>query len=81
MIESLTEPTLVLSKHDTEPMAAVRIDSPEMCGVEGCDKPAYPMTYCRGFHIPLCPTHAELVLARRIDASVVCCPSCAKGGE
>lgn len=79
MIESLTEPALVLSKHDTEPMAAVRIDSPEMCGVEGCDKPAHPLTYCCWCHVALCFSHSKPALTMYGVATF--CPECEKGAS
>lgn len=79
MIESLTEPAPVRTEHDTEPMAAVRANSPELCGVEGCWRAASPLVYCQVCKRPLCRAHTDFDVEN--GASRVICPEHAKGAS
>jgi hypothetical protein len=68
----------IIDNRTTEPMPVVRIDSPELCGVDGCDKPATPLVYCQSCKRPLCRQHIEIGVAN--GAGRVTCPA-HKGGE
>ena len=76
MIEPLTEPAPA-NEHATDPiLPAVKVVSPELCGI--CGKPAEPRIYCHLCHTPLCMKHIEMVMASRGVATA--CPE-HKGGE